>query len=172
MKSTKKMVLLALMVSQALVLSIIESWIPVPAPAPGVKLGLANIVTMMAIVFFNPRETLLIVAVRCALASIYGGGFVVFLFSITGGILSAIVMSFLYKRFSGVFSITGISIAGAVSHNIGQLIVAGFILKEMLILTYLPVLVASGAVMGCFVGLCSSILTKALRKTDIFAKEN
>jgi len=156
------------MVSQALILSIIESWIPMPVPIPGVKLGLANIITLVVIVFFGYREALLVVFIRCLLSSMFGGGFVVFLFSISGGILSTIVMSFMYKRLMQTFSIIGVSVAGAVMHNIGQLIAASLIMKELLILTYLPVLLVSGIIMGCFTGLCSKFLVKALARTKVF----
>jgi len=169
MKNTKRIVLLAIMVSQALVLSIIESWIPIPVPVPGVKLGLANIITMIVIMFFGIKDALLVVVVRCALSSAYGGGLMVFLFSIAGGVLSAIVMFLLHRKLSKVFSTVGISIAGAVSHNIGQLAVACVVMKELLVMTYLPVLMASGVVTGCFVGICSNLLAGALKKTNMLA---
>ena len=81
MNKTKKLVLLSLFISQALVLSIIESWIPFPMVVPGVKLGLANIITLIVIIFFNFKEALIVVIIRTMLSSIFGGGgFVVFLF--------------------------------------------------------------------------------------------
>ncbi|MCX8129001.1 MAG: Gx transporter family protein [Clostridia bacterium] len=167
MKNTKKLVLLAIMVSQALVLSLVESWIPVPTFVYGIKLGLANIVTLVVIVFFGFKDALLVVLVRCALAALFGGGFVVFLFSITGGILSTIVMSFLFKKLSKVFSLIGISIAGAVTHNLGQIIIAILVMKTLSVAAYLPVLLVSGVVMGCFVGLCSSFLCTVLRRNNV-----
>lgn len=169
MKSTKKLVILAIMVAQALVLSLIESWIPMPG-IYGVKLGLANIVTMVVIVFFGLKDALLVVIVRCALASIFGGGPLVFLFSITGGILSTLVMSLLYKKFSRVFSIIGISIAGAVTHNIGQISVAIMVMQSLSVVSYLPVLLVAGIATGFFVGLCSNFLTAVLRRTNIISQ--
>jgi len=168
MHTTKRLVLLALMVSQAVVLSIVESWIPVPVGVPGVKLGLANIITLIIIVFLSYKDALAVVMVRSVLTFIFAGGFVVFLFSITGGILSTIVMAVLYKRAGRFFSIIGISIAGAVMHNLGQLSVASFVMRELSIMTYLPVLLLSGVIMGCFVGLCSNFLIMSLKKTGIF----
>jgi len=70
----KKTVLLGLFVSQALILSIVESWIPIPSPVPGVKLGLANIITVITIIFFGFREAVSVVIARCVLSSIFGGG--------------------------------------------------------------------------------------------------
>lgn len=167
MKGTKKLVVLALFVSQALVLSIIETFIPIPVGIPGIKLGLANIITMILIMHFGLKETLTVVIIRCLLSSVFGGGLVIFLFSVAGGILSASVMYFLYKKMSGVFSVVGISISGAVAHNIGQVLVAVLILQTFSVLTYLPVLMVSGIIMGCFVGFCSMFLSRFIKKTNI-----
>lgn len=171
MKSTKRLVLLAVLVSQALILSLVESWLPIPQVVPGVKLGLANIITLVVLVFLGFRDALLVVVVRCTLASVFGAGFIAFLFSISGGILSTIVMAVLHKKCSRYFSILGVSIAGAVTHNIGQLTAAVFVMKEPAVMSYLPVLLVVGVIMGCFVGLCSSLLIDAMRKTDFFVKE-
>jgi heptaprenyl diphosphate synthase len=168
LNKTKRIVILSLMVAQALVLSLIESWIPLPSPVPGVKLGLANIITVTVIIFYGFKDALSVVLVRCILSSIFGGGFTGFFFSMAGGILSTIVMYVLYSRGSKVFSIIGISIAGAVAHNIGQTIIASFVMKDVAIFMILPVLLISGVVMGFFVGLCSSFLERTLRNSKIF----
>jgi heptaprenyl diphosphate synthase len=168
LNKTKRIVILSLMVAQALVLSLIESWIPLPSPVPGVKLGLANIITVTVIIFYGFKDALSVVLVRCILSSIFGGGFTGFFFSMAGGILSTIVMYVLYSRCSKVFSIIGISIAGAVAHNIGQTIIASFVMKDVAIFMILPVLLISGVVMGFFVGLCSSFLERTLRNSKIF----
>jgi len=165
----KKTVLLGLFVSQALILSIVESWIPIPSPVPGVKLGLANIITVITIIFFGFREAVSVVIARCVLSSIFGGGgWMLFLFSVTGGVLSSVVMSILYKSGRDKFSITGISIAGAVSHNVGQIFVAAVFMKDLAVAVVLPVLLVSGCIMGFFVGLVSSFLEGVWRKTRIF----
>jgi heptaprenyl diphosphate synthase len=169
MKNTRRLILLGLLVSQALILSIVESWIPLPVAIPGVKLGLANIITLIAIIFFGFREAFLIMCIRVLLSSLYGGGWVVFWFSLAGGILSTIMMGFLYKWASKVFSIIGISIAGSIMHNVGQLIAASIVMRELSVMGYLPVLLVSGIIMGCFVGLCTNFLTKALEKTRILS---
>jgi len=158
---------MALMVAQALVLSIVESWIPVPVNIPGVKLGLANIVTLTVIIFFSFKEALTVVFIRVLLSSMFGGGPVIFLFSIAGGVLSTVVMAILYKKASKVLSIVGISIAGAIFHNIGQLIMACIVMKELSVLAYLPVLLISGIIMGCFVGIATHFFSKALIKAKI-----
>lgn len=162
--------MLSLMVSQALVLSIVESWIPVPVPVPvpGIKLGLANIVTMVAIVFMGTWNAFIVVVLRSILSSMFSGGLTVMLFSVAGGLLSTAIMSVLYNKFSKSFSIIGISITGAISHNIGQIAVAAIYMKDIAIFGYLPVLLVSGIIMGCFVGLCSSFLVKTLQKASAF----
>ena len=170
MTNTKRLAYLSLMVSQALVLSIIEAWVPMPtAMVPGIKLGLANIITLIVIIFFGSKEAILVVTVRCILASFFGGGIIIFLFSITGGLLSTVIMAVLYKKLSKVFGILGISVAGSISHNIGQLTMASLIMKELSVMTYLPILLISGIIMGCFVGLCSAFISKAIKKTGILS---
>ena len=168
MNNTKRIVILGLMVALALVLSIIESWFPVPLPVPGVKLGLANIITITVIIFYDFKDAVSVVFIRCILASIFGGGVTGFLFSISGGILSTVVMYLLYKRGSKLFSTIGISIAGAVLHNIAQIVIASIIMKDTAVYFILPVLLISGLIMGFFVGLCSGFLEKAIRNTKIF----
>ena len=170
MKKIGKQTLLALFVSQALILSIVESWIPIPVGIPGVKLGLANIVTVLVILSLGYRAAFTVVIIRCILGSFFGGGLIMFLFSIAGGILSTSIMTLLYKYFSKYFSILGISVAGSIAHNIGQITIACIIMKEIMVATYLPVLLVSGVIMGCFVGFCSSFLWDALRKTGILPK--
>jgi len=166
--NTKHIIILSLMVSQALVLSVIESWIPLPVPIPGVKLGLANIITLTVIVFYGFKDAMSVVLIRCILSSMFGGGITGFIFSMTGGLLSTIVMYFIYRKGSKVFSLIGISIAGSITHNLAQIVIASFIMKDTAIYTILPVLLISGVVMGLFVGLCSSFLEKALRNMKMF----
>ena len=168
MKCSRRVALIALLISQALALSIVESWIPMPVPVPGVKLGLANIVTLITIIFLGYREALLVLILRCVLSSSFAGGPMVLLFSLSGGLLSTLVMSFLYGKMKKVFSITGISMAGAVFHNIGQLAAAAFVMREPAVFSYLPVLLVSGIVAGFLIGLCGSLLVRTLAKAGIF----
>lgn len=169
MNKTKRLVLISLFISQALVLSIIESWIPIPIPVPGVKLGLANIITLIVIIFFGFKEALTVVIIRTMLASIFGGGgLIVFLFSSAGGILSTIVMASLYKIKYDIFSIVGISVAGAAAHNIGQVLVATLLMKDVTVITILPLILVFGSLMGVLVGIASNFLEKKLRKSKIF----
>jgi heptaprenyl diphosphate synthase len=166
---TKKLVLISLFISQALVLSIIESWVSIPIPVPGVKLGLANIITIIVIIFFSFKEALIVVIIRTMLASIFGGGgLIVFLFSCAGGVLSTIVMAGLYKVKYNIFSIVGISVAGAVAHNLGQILVAAFLMKDVTVITLLPLILTFGSLMGILVGIVSTFLEDKLKKARIF----
>ncbi len=169
MNKTKKLVLISLFISQALVLSIIESWITLPIPVPGVKLGLANIITLIVIIFFSFKEALIVVIMRTMLSSIFGGGgLIVFLFSCAGGVLSTVVMAGLHKVKHDVFSIVGISVAGAAAHNIGQVLVAALIMKDMAVIALLPLILTFGSIMGILVGIVSGFLEDKLKRSKIF----
>lgn len=148
----KKLVLLSLLVSQALVFSIVESMLPNIVPIAGVKLGLANIVSVIAMDIFGFKESVVILILRVILSSIFTGGMSTFIYSITGGLLSIIVMNLMYK-FKNNFSIISISVVGAVFHNIGQLLVASIIIENTKIFYYLPILMISAVITGIIIGL-------------------
>lgn len=152
MNRTKKMVVLGLLVSQALILHIVERMIPVPVPVPGIKLGLANAISLVTIVIFGTKEALVVVVLRTFLGSVFGGGISSFLYSLIGGIISALAMAILYKRFSNLFSLPVISVVGAVFHNIGQILVASLIVQNAKLFYYLPVLLVSAVITGLFIG--------------------
>lgn len=162
MKSTRKLTSLAMFISAALVLHVVEMMIPIPFPVPGIKLGLANIVTLMALMFFDFKDVFTIVLLRCLLGSIFGGGISGFLFSLSGGTLSAIIMWVIYSKFSRYFSLIGVSTAGSVAHNIGQLFIAGLIIADPRIYVYLPVLMISSVVTGVFIGIVCNYARKLI----------
>lgn len=167
-QNIRRLVMLSILLSQALVLSIIESRIPPIYPqVPGVKLGLANIITILTIVTFGFKEALGVVLLRNVMTAVFAGNLTIFLFSAAGGILSTIVMSLLYFKASRLFSITGISVVGSLMHNVGQISLAAFLMKDLMVISYLPVLLLSGIVMGLFVGLCSNYLIKAAKRAKI-----
>lgn len=162
MKNTRKLIFMALLLSISLVLHYIEGFIPVPIPAPGVKLGLANIITMVTIVLFGFRETFVLVILRSFMGAVFGGVISSFFFSIAGGVLSAIIMYLLYHYYKDYFSLMGISIVGAIFHNIGQLLVASALVSNFGIFIYLPILMLSGIITGYFVGLTSKYIVRVL----------
>ncbi len=162
MKNTRKMVFISILVSIALVIYLIEAQIPVLAP--GIKLGLANSISLVALILFGWKEAILIMILRTVLGSIFGGGLSALLFSIAGGLLSNIVMIVLYKYFKNYLSVPTISVCGAIFHNVGQLLVAAFILNDLRIYIYLPVLLIAAIGTGYFIGLLASILKSRLEK--------
>lgn len=152
MSKTKKMVLLGILVSQALILHIIERMIPVPVPVPGIKLGLANVITLITIIIFGGREALLVVTLRTFLGSVFGGGISSFIYSIVGGYLSTLTMTLMYKKYRKLFSLPAISVVGAVFHNVGQISIASLIVMNPRLFYYLPVLLVSAVITGLFIG--------------------
>lgn len=161
MIKTRKITLLAIIISQALVLHYIEGFIPVLAP--GAKLGLANIMTMVTLVLFGFKEAMVVVVIRSVLGSLLGGSITGILYSLSGGILSGLAMSLLYLNFQSYFSLMGISTAGAVFHNIGQLLTASWIFGTIGILyTYLPILMLAAVITGYFNGLVTRYILKYL----------
>ena len=163
MTKTRKITILAIIISQALVLHYIESFIPVLAP--GAKLGLANIMTMITLVLFGFKEAMIVVVIRSVLGPLLGGSVTGILYSLSGGILSGFIMSVLYLKLDIYFSLMGISTAGAVFHNIGQLLTASWIFGTIGILyTYLPVLMLAAVVTGYFNGLVTRYILGYLEK--------
>jgi heptaprenyl diphosphate synthase len=162
MKKTKKIIFLAILLAQALVLHFVESFIPIPIPAPGVKLGLANIITMITIVIFGYKDTLILVVLRSFMGAMFGGVISSFFFSVSGGILSSMAMFWMYRSYKEYFSFMGISIVGAIFHNIGQLFVASVLVSNFGIFTYLPILMITSILMGYFTGLSAKYILKVL----------
>ena len=162
MKSTKKMVILSLLVSQALVLHVIERMLPV-IPVSGVKLGLANVISLFTIIIFGFKEAMLVVFLRTILGSFFGGGVSSFLYSFTGGVFSTIVMALLFKYTKNIFSIIAISVVGAVFHNIGQILIASMVVSNANLFFYLPVLLISAVITGIFIGLTVQYTMKPLQ---------
>lgn len=162
--NTKKLTLLAVFTSFAIVLSIIESMIPVPIPVPGVKPGFANIVSIIVITIYGPIDAFVILIVRCLLGGIYSGNPISFALSITGGAFSIAVMFGLYKMWGKYLSIWSISVVGAIFHNIGQIVAALLILRDMAIVFYLPILLVSGIITGILTGVAAQNAMKYIKR--------
>ena len=162
MNKTKKMVFMSILVSQSLVMYIIESYItnPLVFIAPGAKLGLSNIITLISLVFLGFKDTFVILTARIMISSIFGGGFSAFLYSIAGGILSLLSMAILTKVSKKESSLIGTSVVGAMFHNIGQLIMASIIIHNIGIFIYLPILLLTSIPTGLFIGFVCRYLVK------------
>ena len=136
--NTKKLVLIAILISQAIILGFVERFIPISFIVPGAKLGLANIITLIALYILTVRETSFILFGRIVLLSFMFGSVSSLLYSISGGYLALIAM-YLAMRTKNL-SIIGISVIGAVFHNVGQLAMAALIINNLNIFYYLPLL--------------------------------
>ena len=146
----------------ALIFSYVESLIPIHLGIPGVKLGLANLIIVIALYKLGIKEAYILSIVRIVLAGFMFGNLFTILYSLAGGILSLTVMCIL-KR-TDKFSVYGISMAGGVFHNIGQLIMALIVLESVSIGYYFPVLLISGLVTGFVIGIVSDEMMKRLKK--------
>jgi heptaprenyl diphosphate synthase len=161
-KSTKKLCALSAAVALAMILSFVESQIPPIVPIPAVKIGLANVVTVFLLYTFGWKEAGAVSLVRIGLSSILFGSPVSMLYSLSGAVLSFLLM-LLFKRLK-LFSTIGVSIVGGVFHNVGQIICAAFILGTATIVVYLPVLLISGVVGGIAVGSLGGLLVLKIKK--------
>ncbi|MFW5749331.1 MAG: Gx transporter family protein [Halanaerobium sp.] len=164
MKKTKKIVVISLLISLGLVLHLVESLFPLTAVIPGAKLGLANIVSLIAIVLFGFASAFQVVIFRVLLASLLAGTFMTinFYLSFSGGLLSFLLMYLAYYFFKDYFSLIGISIIGAVAHNAAQITAAYIIIANRGIFYYLPFLVLLALPTGFGVGLVSFFTLKYL----------
>ena len=165
--TTKQLTLCALLTAMALALSYLENLFPLSlaVPIPGVKLGLANIVTLFALYALGPGQALLILVSRCLLGSLFAGNVNALLFSLLGGLLAMGTMTLLSQR-PGL-SIDGVSIGGAAAHNCGQAAAAVLTLGSAAPLYYLPVLLAVSLLSGGLTGLASACLFRGLAPTDL-----
>ena len=164
MKNSKaqKLTFLALSTAFALVLSYIEFLLPpIFAAVPGIKLGLANIATVFLLYRFGVKDAATVALLRVALSSMLFGNPMIFLYSIVGAALSILVMSLLKK--TDFLSTVGVSTAGGVAHNVGQIIVAMIMLDTAEIGYYMIILAVTGTVSGIFVGLLSGFLLRRLK---------
>ncbi|SKA87846.1 heptaprenyl diphosphate synthase [Caloramator quimbayensis] len=171
MKKTQNMIFISILVAQALVLYIVETMIPVPFITPGAKLGLANIITVVSLYSLSLADTFLVVILRIILSTLLVGSLSSFFFSLSGGILSLLVMFILKKFGKENVSIIGVSVMGSVFHNIGQILVASITVQNIRIIAYLPVLMIAGIGTGIFVGITSKFLLVHLKKLQ-FTKIN
>lgn len=149
----------------ALIFSYVETLIPISFGIPGVKLGLANLLTMIALYKLGTKEAYLLSVVRVVLAGFLFGNLFAILYSLAGGLLS-VTMMVLFKR-SDRFSVYGVSMAGGVFHNVGQLFMAMLVVESLTIAGYLPVLLVAGLVTGLVIGIISNEMLKRLRKIII-----
>ncbi|MCI6464386.1 MAG: Gx transporter family protein [Faecalicatena sp.] len=149
----------------ALIFSYVEMLIPIQFGVPGIKLGLANLMIVIMLYKSGPKDALLLSVVRIVLSGFLFGNLFAIIYSLAGGILSLAVMALLKKR--GTFSVMGVSIAGGVCHNIGQLVVAMAVVETYRVGYYLPVLLIAGTVTGMLIGIVSNEVLKRIRGINL-----
>lgn len=162
MGKSKKIAQYALLVSLALILSYVESLIPSFAAVPGFRIGLANLVVITALYHFGYKEALIINIVRIILVLLLFGNTTAFFYSLAGAVFSFFIMAFLKK--CGIFKIATVSICGAVSHNIGQILVAMVLTGTKSIAWYLAILWFTGIFSGAIIGFLGAIIVKRIEK--------
>ena len=170
MSRVKRIAQSAVLVSLALALSYAERWIPLQLiiPLPGVKLGLANVVTLVALYRLGGKSAFAILSIRCVLGAVFGGGFTGLFFSLTGGLLALSVMT-LSKKLP-FLSVYGVSILGAAAHNVGQILAAMVLMRSVYIGMYLPYLLALALFTGFATGAAGEGVLRSLRNVNILHK--
>lgn len=170
MNRNKKIANMAMLVVLAMIFSYVESLIPINFGVPGMKLGIANLVTVIGIYFLALPEILLVVVMRVLLIGFMFGNGMSIIYSLAGGILSVLVMVLL-KKAKG-FSEVGVSIAGGIAHNIGQLIVAAIVVENMKLVYYLPALLIAGTITGCLIGMLSKKMLPVVKTEAVKSLES
>ena len=158
-EKTKKIAFLGVITSVALILAYVEAILPpIYAAVPGIKVGLPNIVIIFILYRYGVKEAVMVSGVRLLIVALLFGNVMTLAYSTAGAVLSLLVMSLLKKIDS--FSTVGVSIAGAVSHNLGQIAVAVILLESVQISYYMIVLAVTGTVAGIFIGLAGNAILK------------
>ena len=166
MPKTKKLALMAVLTAIALTIFMLEAQLPAPVPIPGVKLGLANIVTLTAMLILGRREAGAILAARIIMGAVFAGNPSAMLYSAAGGVLAYAAMCLLVgvvpeKR------LWAVSAVSAVAHNMGQLLACVLVVKTPGVFIYAPALIVSGVITGVFTGFGAMDLVRALRKLKL-----
>ena len=154
---TRKLAVLGLLTAIALTIFMIESQIPAIVPLPGVKLGLANIVTVFTVFALSPKDAILVLSARIFLGAVFSGNFSTIFYSAAGG-LCAIVVTILLRKILKQNQLWVAGCLGAVAHSMGQMAMAMALLGTPSLAVYLPVMIAISIITGLFTGLCAQFL--------------
>ncbi len=163
--TTKTISTMGILTSFALILSYLERMLPPIVPVPGVKLGLSNLVILIAIYLLGNKYGFYLTVFKCTAVAILFGGMSSFLYSITGGIFSFCFM-FMFKK-TKLFTIIGVSIIGGVAHNLGQILMAIIIIGNLKLIYYFPLLIISGIIAGICIGVIAYNTLRYLKVINI-----
>lgn len=166
MSKTKRLAFLGLTVAAAIILSYVEMLLPpISTIVPGIKMGLANIVVIFTMYKLSFKDAVIVSLVRIIVVVLLFGSVLTMLYSVVGATLSLLVMFFIKKV--GLFSTVGVSVSGAIAHNLGQIIVAAFLMKTIQIGYYFAILAISGIISGAIIGLLGALLLKYSEKIKL-----
>lgn len=164
--ATKRIALLGMITSVALVLAYLEAILPpIYAAVPGIKMGLPNIAIVFVLYRFGFKEAATVSAIRLFIVALLFGNFMTLAYSAAGAVLSLCLMAILKK--TEKFSCIGVSVAGAVSHNLGQILMAVFLFETVQLGYYMIILTITGSIAGILIGIAGSILLKRTEKLKI-----
>ncbi len=166
MPKTKKLALMALLTAIALTIFVVENQLPAPVPVPGVKLGLANIITLVTMLLLGKKEAGAVLLVRVLMGAMFAGSPSTLLFSAAGGALAWLVMCLTVGLF-GEKQLWIVSALAGLAHNAGQLLTCALVVKTPGVFAYAPILAVSGVITGVFTGLAAMYLIRALRNMRI-----
>lgn len=161
MRSTKRLVLCALLCAAALTIFVVEAQIPLPLPLPGLKLGLSNVITLFALLWLGTRDAFFILICRIILGAIFIGSPSTLIYSLSGGLVCLLIEILLLKLIGKKF-VCEISIIGAMVHNTVQILCAAIVTKTPMVFAYLPPLIIAAIITGAFCGLCVKFAYKKL----------
>lgn len=162
MKKTKKIALLGLTVSLAMIMSYIEVLFPLSFAVPGIKMGLANIVIVFVLYRMSLKDACIVSLIRVFLVALLFGNTMSLAYSLAGAVLSLALMALLKK--TEKFSVVGVSISGGVMHNAGQILMAVILMGTAQIAYYLPVLIITGTITGVGIGLVAALVIDRVKK--------
>ena len=162
-EKVRKLTELAVLTAVSLIIFVIELQIPNPFPIPGIKLGLANIITVYAVYHYKAHEVAAMVAVRLLLGAVFSGNFMALIYSASGAFLCLVGM-LLLRRFIDEKHLWIASVLGAVLHNTGQMAAALIVTRTAQLLLYYPFLIVSGCLAGAFTGSCAQSVTTRLKR--------
>ena len=166
MPKTKKLALMALLTAIALTIFVVENQLPAPVPIPGVKLGLANIITLVTMLLLGKKEAGAVLLVRVLMGAMFAGSPSTLLFSAAGGALAWLVMCLTVGLFDQK-QLWIVSALAGLAHNAGQLLTCALVVKTPGIFAYAPILAVSGVLTGVFTGLAAMYLIRALQNMRI-----
>lgn len=164
--NTKKLTVLSLLISIALIIYIIEAQLPPLTPVPGIKMGLSNIITLITMVWLGKKEAFTVLILRIVIGSIFAGLMISFVYSLSGGILCFLIMALLINILKKG-QIWVVSILGAIAHNAGQIFAAIFMTSTWQVIYYFPILVISAVITGAFTGFVVLFLIKHTKLSSL-----